>query len=81
MVVDKTLADDVTKDFGDEKEALLAAALAYSEKGFFSVSSKGNTLSSISGMSVSEEKVLNQILEKNKFNGMIDDRPRKLNKQ
>ena len=81
LVVDKTLADDVTKDFGDEKEALLAAALAYSEKGFFSVSSKGNTLSSISGMSVSEEKVLNQILEKNKFNGMIDDRPRKLNKQ
>ncbi|WP_306550966.1 S41 family peptidase [Daejeonella sp.] len=81
LVVDKSLADDVTKDFGDEKEALLAAALAYSEKGFFSVSSKGNTLSSISGMPLSEEKVLNQILEKNKFNGMIDDRPRKLIKQ
>jgi C-terminal processing protease CtpA/Prc len=81
LVVDKTLADDVTKDFGDEKEALLAAALAYSEKGFFSVSSKGNTLSSISGMSVSEEKVLNEILERNKFNGMIDDRPRKFKKQ
>lgn len=81
LVVDKTLADDVTKDFGDAREALLAAALAYSEKGFFSVSSKGNTLSSISGMSVSEEKVLNQVLERNKFNGMIDDRPRKLIKQ
>jgi len=81
LVVDKSLADDVTKDFGDEKEALLAAALAYSEKGFFSVSAKGNTLSSISGMSVTEEKGLNEILEKNKFNGMIDDRPRKFKKQ
>ena len=81
MVVDKSLADDVTKDFGDEKEALLAAALAYSEKGFFAVSTKGNTLSSISGMSVTEEKELNEVLERNKFNGMIDDRPKKLKKQ
>jgi hypothetical protein len=32
-------------------------------------------------MPLSEEKVLNQILEKNKFNGMIDDRPRKFKKQ
>jgi carboxyl-terminal processing protease len=81
LVVDKSLADDVTKDFGDATEALLAAALAYSEKGFFSVSTKGNTLSSISGMSVSEEKGLNEVLERNKFNGMIDDRPRKFKKQ
>lgn len=81
MVVDKSIADDVTKDFGDEKEALLAAALAYSEKGFFAVSTKGNTLSSISGMPVTEEKGLNEVLERNKFNGMIDDRPRKFKKQ
>ena len=81
LVVDKTISDDVTKDFGDEKEALLAAALSYSEKGFFSLSSKGNTLSSISGMSVIEEKNLNQIFDRNKFNGMIDDRPRKFKKQ
>ena len=81
MVVDKSLADDVTKDFGDETESLLAAALAYSQKGFFSVSTKGNTLSSISGLSVTQEKDLNEVLERNKFNGMIDDRPRKFKKQ
>lgn len=79
LTVDKDLFDDVTKDFGDEKESLLAAALSYSEKGTFSVTTKGNTLSSLSGMSVSQERVLNESLEdRNSFNGMIDDTRKKL---
>jgi C-terminal processing protease CtpA/Prc len=80
--VDKEVSDDVTRDFGDPKEALLATALSYSENGFFSVSAKGNTLSSLSGMSVIQEKMLNETLvDRNYFNGMIDDRPKKLKKQ
>jgi carboxyl-terminal processing protease len=79
LTVDKDLFDDVTKDFGDEKESLLAAALSYSEKGTFSVSSKGNTLSSLSGMSVIQERILNDALEdRNSFNGMVDDTRKKL---
>lgn len=80
--VDKELADDVTKDFGDPTEALLAAALSYSEKGVFSVNTKGNTLSSLSGLSVLDEKVLNEkLVDENYFNGMIDDKPKKLKRQ
>lgn len=82
LSVDKDIADDVTKDFGDPNEALLAAALSYAEKGFFSVSAKGNTLSSLTGLSVNQERVLNELLqEKDYFNGMVDDRPKKLKKQ
>lgn len=82
LSVDKEIADDVTKDFGDPSEALLAAALSYAEKGTFSVNAKGNTLSSLSGLSVFQEKVLNEALqEKDYFNGMVDDRPKKLKKQ
>lgn len=82
LAVDKEVFDDVTKDFGDPKEALLAAALSYSENGVFSVSAKGNTLSSLSGMSTIQEKMLNDILvDKKYFNGMIDDTPKKLKRQ
>lgn len=79
MSVDKDIADDVTKDFGDPKEALLAAALSYSENGIFSVSAKNNTLSSLSGISVFQERILNEsLVDKNYFNGMVDDRPKKI---
>jgi carboxyl-terminal processing protease len=82
LTVDKDLPDDVTKDFGDPNESLLAAALSYSDKGVFSISSKGNTLSSLSPISVTQEKILNEALaEKNKFDGMIYDKPLKLKKQ
>jgi carboxyl-terminal processing protease len=82
ITVDKELADDVTKDFGDPTEALLASALSYSEKGVFSVNTRGNTLSSLSGMSVLDEKMLNEkLVDENYFNGMIDDKPKKFRRQ
>jgi carboxyl-terminal processing protease len=82
LTVDKDLPDDVTRDFGDPNESLLAAALSYSEKGTFSFSPKGNTLTSLSPISSNQEKVLNEALaEKDKFEGMIYDKPLKLKKQ
>lgn len=74
MPVDYSIADDVTKDFGDPTEKLLAAALSYSEKGTFSVSNIPNKIASLSGMSVSETQQLNEVFDKNVFKGMIDDK-------
>ncbi len=74
MTVDYSIPDDVTKDFGDPTERLLAAALSYSEKGTFSISSKGNALSSIGGMSVIEAQRLDNEFDRNKFKGMVDDK-------
>ena len=74
LPVDFAVIDDVTKDFGDPKEALLAAALSYSEKGTFALSTGGNTISNVKGMSVSEAQRLNNEFDKNKFKGMIDDK-------
>jgi len=74
MVVDFEVLDDVTKDFGDPTEKLLAAALIYSEKGNFSVSNIPSKIASVSGMSVYETERLNEAFDKNVFKGMIDDK-------
>ena len=74
MTVDYSISDDVTKDFGDPTEALLAAALYYSEKGTFALSKQGNTISSINTMSDSEARHLTNELDKHIFKGMIDDK-------
>ncbi len=75
MTPDYAMRDDVTHDFGDPQEALLAAALNYSEKGTFSLSPSVNKLSSLKGaMSVTEERQLTKELDRNKFKGMIDDK-------
>lgn len=74
MTPDFSIADDVTKDFGDPTEGMLAAALSYSQKGTFTVSKPGNTISSTRAMSVYEAEQLTRELDKNKFKGMIDDK-------
>lgn len=76
--VDFTVADDVTKDFGDRTEALLAAALSYSEKGTFSLSKPNTTISSIRGMSAKEAQEMTDGLDKDQFNGMTYDKKFKL---
>lgn len=81
MAVDYAVNDDVTKDFGDPNEKLLAAALNYSEKGTFAVSNVPNTISSTSGMSVNETVRLNQVLDVTVFKGMLLDKPMKLKKK
>lgn len=80
MAVDYTVSDDVTKDFGDPTERLLAAALSYSEKGTFSISNIPSKIASVSGMSAFETERLNEIFDRNVFKGMIDDKL-KLKKQ
>ena len=75
MIPDYSISDDVTKNFGDPTEALLAAALSYSQKGTFSVSKpQENTISSVKTMSVFEAERLTNKLDRNKFKGMIDDK-------
>ncbi len=82
FVPDVTIADDVTKEFGDVSERYLAYALNYAEKGNFNLSvSRLNLLSSVNPLPVSTEARLTDELTKNEFKGMVDDRPRfRLNK-
>jgi hypothetical protein len=80
MAVDYSVSDDVTKDFGDPTERLLAAALSYSEKGTFSISNIPSKIASVSGMSAFETERLNEVFDRNVFKGMIDDKL-KLKKQ
>lgn len=74
MAVDFSVSDDVTKDFGDPTEKLLAAALSYSEKGTFAVSNIPSKIASVSGMSVFEAERLNEAFDRNIFKGMVDDK-------
>lgn len=74
MIVDYSISDDVTKDFGDPAEKLLAAALSYSEKGTFSSSNMPNKIASVTGMSVFETQRLNEVFDRNVFKGMVDDK-------
>ncbi len=74
MAVDFSQADDVSKDFGDPTERLLAAALSYSAKGTFSISKPNTTISSTKAMSVSEAEHLTEEIDKNRFKGMVDDK-------
>lgn len=74
MTVDFEVKDDVTKDFGDRTEKLLAAALSFSEKGTFSLGKPNNSISSTRGMSAEEARAMTEEFEKDKFNGMKYDK-------
>ncbi|MEJ7780249.1 MAG: S41 family peptidase [Daejeonella sp.] len=80
MAVDFSSSDDVSKDFGDPSEKLLAAALSYSEKGTFTISKPNTTISSTKAMSVSEAEHLTEEIDKNRFKGMVDDKFKLKNK-
>ena len=62
--------DDITKDFGDKTESLLARALNYIDKGNYSIVSLG-TFSTASTTSDSQLKGLTDKFNQNEFNGMI----------
>lgn len=74
LVPDFGINDDVTKDFGDVTEGLLAAALSYSQKGTFSFANPNTGISSTKAMSVYEAEKLTEDIEKHKFKGMIEHR-------
>lgn len=80
MTPDFTVADDVTKDFGDRTEALLAAALNYSEKGTFTLSKPNTTISGVKAMSVKEAEEMTNEFDRNRFRGMSYDKKLKFKK-
>ncbi|QNR85757.1 hypothetical protein H9N25_04660 [Pedobacter riviphilus] len=73
MAVDKDIFDDVTKDFGDPTEKLLAQALYYSANGSFSSLIKDNTISSTSPLSKTQVGDLSDKLD-HEFKGMVETR-------
>ncbi|UKT66082.1 S41 family peptidase [Pedobacter mucosus] len=77
MAVDKDIADDLTKDFGDTSEAMLAQALYYSANSNFTSYLKDNSLSSTSGSSRVLIDNANEKLD-HEFKGMIETRKLKM---
>jgi len=73
MTVDKDVADDLTKDFGDPSEKMLAQALYYSANNNFSALAKDNTLSSTSGAVRQQIDAANEKLDHG-FKGMVETR-------
>ena len=78
LAVNKNIADDLTKDFGDPSEKLLAEALNYSATGNFTSYLKDNALSSTSGSSRQSIDNANEKLD-HEFKGMIETRKLKPN--
>lgn len=73
MAVDKDVADDLTKDFGDETEGLLSQALYYSANNNFTSYLKDNSLSSTTGASRTLIDQANEKLD-HTFKGMVETR-------
>jgi hypothetical protein len=73
MAVDKTDFDDVSKNFGDPTERLLANALSYADHGaFLAVKPGADRLSSLTPMAKDDVEKLNNELHKNDFKGMVE---------
>ena len=73
MTVDKDVTDDLTKDFGNPAEKMLAQALYYSGNNTFMALAKDNTLSSISGATKVQIAAANEKLD-HEFKGMVETR-------
>ncbi|MBD1392026.1 S41 family peptidase [Mucilaginibacter glaciei] len=72
--------DDVTKDFGDPTEGLLARALTYAKTGAFTSTTPVIQSTARKSFSVDESNAAGIALDGNKFNGMIYNKPFKLKK-
>ncbi|QQL49160.1 S41 family peptidase [Mucilaginibacter ginkgonis] len=64
-------ADDLTKDFGDPTEKLLANALSYINQGRYLSNSVSTQSIGTNGLNVDQQNVAGHALDGNKFNGMI----------
>jgi carboxyl-terminal processing protease len=73
MTVDKDVADDLSKDFGDPSEKMLAQALYYSANNNFTALVNDNKLSSTSGATRAQFDAANEKLD-HEFKGMIETR-------
>jgi C-terminal processing protease CtpA/Prc len=72
--------DDVTKEFGDPTEGLLAHALTYVKTGTFATSGPAIQSLARKTFSVDESSAAGLMLDKDKFKGMIYNKPLKLKK-
>lgn len=72
--------DDVTKEFGDPTEGLLAHALTYVKTGTFTTSGPAIQSLARKTFSVDESSAAGLMLDKDKFKGMIYNKPLKLKK-
>jgi C-terminal processing protease CtpA/Prc len=72
--------DDVTKDFGDPTEGLLARALNYVKNGNYTsvIQSNQTADAGLRSFSVLQSREVALKLDDHKFNGMIHDKPLKL---
>jgi hypothetical protein len=77
MTVDRTIDDDLSKEFGDPEEGMLKQALYYSENGKFSALVNENRLSSTSGITRADIDNKNKQLDHD-FKGMVETRKLKL---
>lgn len=73
MNVDKSITDDLTKDFGDVNEKLLSQVLYYSLNGNFTSFTKENSLSSTSAAAKTLSDNANDKLD-HEFKGMVETR-------
>ncbi|WP_293783011.1 S41 family peptidase [uncultured Pedobacter sp.] len=73
MTVDKDVSDDLTRDFGDPSEKMLAQALYYSANNNFSALAKDNLISSTSGIGRQQTDTANEKLD-HEFKGMVETR-------
>ncbi|NMN35942.1 S41 family peptidase [Pedobacter sp. SG918] len=73
MTVDKDVTDDLTKDFGNPAEKMLAQALYYSANNTFMALAKDNALSSTSGAARLQIDAANEKLD-HEFKGMVETR-------
>ncbi|WP_051691828.1 S41 family peptidase [Pedobacter borealis] len=73
MTVDKDVTDDLTKDFGNPAEKMLAQALYYSANNTFMALAKDNALSSTSGATRLQIDAANEKLD-HEFKGMVETR-------
>ena len=75
------IRDDVTKEFGDPEEGLLARAISYVKTGNFSVS--GPRIQSVGSqdLSIAESNRIGLTLEGKKFRGTVFNTPMKLKKK
>jgi len=74
FAVDKEDVDDVTRDFGNPSETLLAHALNFSATGVYSIGD--GSVTSFSGISGAKADELTEEMDKSEFKGMIPAKPK-----
>ncbi|MEC3881422.1 S41 family peptidase [Parapedobacter sp. 10938] len=76
MPVDKVVIDDLTKDFGDAQEDMIAEALYYAENGSFSSNVQNRQANTRTRLSGSRSEQLNRRLDRHGRKGMFTFRKR-----